>query len=169
MKKQSSHVRKPGLTTPRPAGLSREIFFRLADWANEALFHSMEDGVAFLNRDMVIQRANPTLERWYPHANPLAGRKCYEAFQQRQSPCTTCPVQKTLRTSQAVHETVPYLGSQGELLGWFDVFSFPLFDPQTGQLQGVIECVRDITAKKQHEREREAIASIASALRSTTV
>ena len=26
-----------------------------------------------------ILRVNPSMEKWYPHALPLVGKKCYEA------------------------------------------------------------------------------------------
>jgi len=121
------------------------------------IFSSIQDGISILDRDLVILRVNPTMERWYPHAAPLPGKRCHEAYHGRSEPCTVCPSRTTIRTGQAALEVVPRRGPRGEITGWLDLYSFPLVDAATGELQGLIEYVRDITERKQAEdRLRES-------------
>lgn len=115
------------------------------------LFASIQDGISILDPDLNVIRVNPTMERWYAHALPLTGKKCYEAYHGRQQPCPICPSAKTLHTGEAAYEVVAKVGPDGTIVGWFDLYSFPFVDRTTGQLKGVIEYVRDITARKQAE------------------
>ena len=116
-----------------------------------SIFSSILDGICVLDTDMHILRVNPTMEKWYAHALPLVGRKCYEVYHGRSAPCEVCPSLQTLQTGQAAYEVSPLRNETGEIIGWFDLYSFPLVDPATGQLQGVIEYVRDISVRKQAE------------------
>jgi diguanylate cyclase (GGDEF)-like protein/PAS domain S-box-containing protein len=116
-----------------------------------SIFASIQDGLSILDTDLNIVRVNPTLEQWYAHSLPLAGRKCYEAYHGRDRPCDVCPSRETLETGKAAFAVVPKSGPGGEVAGWLDLYTFPRMDPATGQLEGVIEYVRDITARKQAE------------------
>jgi diguanylate cyclase (GGDEF)-like protein/PAS domain S-box-containing protein len=116
-----------------------------------SIFASIQDGLSILDADLRIVRANPTMENWYAHNMPLAGRKCYEVYQGRAERCEVCPGRKTLDTGEAAFAVAPKRGPGGEIAGWLDLYTFPLIDTATGQLKGVIEYVRDITARKQAE------------------
>jgi hypothetical protein len=82
---------------------------------------------------------------------PLVGKICYEAYHSRSEPCEVCPTLKSLASGQSAYEVVPKRGPEGEIVGWLDLYSFPLFSQLSGKLRGVIEYVRDITAKKKAE------------------
>jgi PAS domain S-box-containing protein len=118
-----------------------------------SVFSSILDGISVLDNELNIIRVNPTMERWYAYALPLVGKKCYQAYHGRTESCEICPTLDTLASGRASHEVVPRRGSGGEINGWLDLYSFPLFDVETGQLQGVIEYVRDITEHKKAEDE----------------
>lgn len=115
------------------------------------IFASIQDGISILDTDMRIVRVNETMERWYAHAQPLVGKKCYEAYHGRSRPCEVCPTKRTLETGEGANDVVPFTGPGGKALGWIDLYSFPLRDPDTGALIGVIEYVRDITARRRAE------------------
>jgi PAS domain S-box-containing protein/putative nucleotidyltransferase with HDIG domain len=115
------------------------------------VFSSVQDGISVLDRDLNILLVNPKMDEWYHHAVPLAGKKCYAAYHGRDKPCDICPTVKTLATGKSAHEYVPMQGAQGEILGWLDLYSFPMFDPATGKVKGVIEYVRDISDQKKIE------------------
>lgn len=120
------------------------------------IIDSIQDGISILDRDLTILRVNRTIEKWYPHALPLVGKKCYQAYHLKNKKCDICPTTKTLTTGKAAQEVVPLTGPEGEIRGWLDLYSFPLLDPMTGQMKGVIEYVHDITEKKQAQEAAEA-------------
>ena len=124
-----------------------------------SVFMSIQDGVSVLDCDMNIVRVNATMEKWYAHAMPLVGKKCYQAYHSHSFPCKACPTMQTLKTKKASFQVVTKRGSHGKITGWLDLYSFPLFDTATGEMTGVIEYVRDITARKKAEKDSERLNS----------
>lgn len=116
------------------------------------IFSSIQDGIGVLDKDMNIIRVNPTAERWYPHAAPFVGKKCYEAYHGRSERCENCPAWRTLNTGESAYEVMSKHGPAGKEVGWLEIYSFPMIDTTTGQMGGVIEYVRDITQRKQAEK-----------------
>jgi PAS domain S-box-containing protein len=117
------------------------------------IFHSIQDGLSVLDLDFTILRVNQTMEEWYAHARPLAGKKCYEAYHLRKTVCDICPTRKTLLTAKAAFEVVPKVGPGGEMVGWLGLYSFPFVDQASGRMKGVIEYVRDITEQERAEEQ----------------
>jgi len=118
-----------------------------------SIFCSIQDGISILDTEMNIIRVNPAMEKWYSHALPLAGKKCYKAYHGSNTLCQICPTTKALKTMESAYEVVPRRGEGGRITGWLDLYSFPLFDQKTGQIIGCIEYVRDITERKKVEDE----------------
>jgi two-component system, cell cycle sensor histidine kinase and response regulator CckA len=116
-----------------------------------SIFTSIQDGLSILDNEFNIVRVNPTMERWYSHAMPLVGKKCYEAYHGRSQRCEVCPTYQTINTGKGAYEVVPKAGARGEIVGWLDLYSFPLIDKVTGKMRGFIEYVRDISDRKQAE------------------
>ncbi len=117
------------------------------------IFDSIQDGLSVLDLDFTILRVNQTMEEWYAHARPLAGKKCYEAYHLRKTVCDICPTRKTLLTAKAAFEVVPKVGPDGKAVGWLGLYSFPFVDQASGRMKGVIEYVRDITEQKRAEEQ----------------
>ena len=113
-----------------------------------SLFVSIQDGVSVLNRDLVIEMVNPTIERWYAKSMPLVGKKCYEAYRGRSEPCDACPTLKTIRTGRTANERIRKMGADDGNEGWLDVFSFPMLNETTGEVERVIEYLRDVTEEE---------------------
>jgi len=116
-----------------------------------SIFESIQDGISILDKNLTIIRVNSAMEKWYQHVMPMVGKRCFEAYHERHEPCEVCPSQRTLKTGEAAYEVVPKRGPKGEIIGWLDLFSFPLLDITTEEMQGVIEYVRDITERKKAE------------------
>lgn len=116
-----------------------------------SIFESIQDGVGIIDKDMNIIGINPTSRKWYPHASSFIGRKCYEVYHGRSERCEVCPSWQTLNTGESAHEVIPKHGPGGKEVGWLEIYSFPLIDSKTGQMNGVIEYVRDITERKKVE------------------
>ncbi|MFZ3384972.1 MAG: PAS domain S-box protein [Candidatus Methanoperedens sp.] len=119
----------------------------------ETIFASIQDGIGIIDKDMNIIGVNKTAERWYPHAVPIIGKKCYEAYHKRKERCEICPASETLKTGKSAYNVVPKHGPGGKEVGWLEIYSYPLIDKTTGSMKGIIEYVRDITERKRVEEE----------------
>jgi PAS domain S-box-containing protein len=129
------------------------------------IFSSIRDGISILDHELRIVRVNPAIEEWYAHQMPLVGKKCYEAYHLRNEPCEKCPSSTTIATGEPKVETVPKIGPNGKIDGWFELYSFPLIDEKSSELKGVIEYVRDITDRKVAEDElKETYAKLKMAI-----
>ena len=140
------------------------------------VFASIQDGISVLDTNLNIVRVNPTIGKEFEDKAPLVGKKCYEVYHGRTSPCDACPTCRTIETGKADYEVVPKTGPGGKVVGWIDLYSFPLIDDTTGKLKGVIEYVREITdanarkaAEKNHaESPKESADNEAPAVVTTT-
>jgi PAS domain S-box-containing protein len=119
------------------------------------IFSSIQDGISILDENMNIIQVNPVMEKWYSHAMTLIGKKCYRAYHNRNKRCEVCPTYQTLKTGKATYEVVPKRDSEGEVVGWLDLYAFPMLDTKTGKINGVIEYVRDITEQKMAQKALE--------------
>jgi PAS domain S-box-containing protein len=121
------------------------------------IFDSIQDGLCILDCDLNILRVNPAIEK-LAHTSVLAGKKCYEVYHSRWEPCDDCPVRKTLRTGEPAHKVVTLTPPDGSTL-FMEIHAFPVLNPATGQVDRVIEYVRDVTERQQAKEalEEEAI------------
>jgi PAS domain S-box-containing protein len=115
------------------------------------IFASIQDGISILDRELNIIRVNPTMEKWYRQSMPLVGKKCYKAYHGTSAPCETCPALHVIKTGKSSFDIIPRRDAEGEIIGWLNLFSFPLIDTATGEMMGVIEHVRDITDQRRAE------------------
>jgi len=129
----------------------------------QCVFDAIRDGVAVLDRELNIVRVNPWMEWMYAARMPLVGRKCHEVLRNRSTPCPGCPCVPALETGDGHSEVIPYPSAE-EPTRWIELSAFPLRDTQ-GEVIGIIEHVKDITARKRMEdalRRSERIHRIVS-------
>jgi PAS domain S-box-containing protein len=125
----------------------------------EAIFDSIRDQLSIRAPDYQIQRVNrAVIEKYHTTFEELIGRKCYEAYYQRDLPCEKCPVTVTLETKQpaSVVQKNPTIDST------LHIFSYPILD-EKGDLLSVIEYSRDVTEEQRlHEQliQSEKLAGI---------
>jgi len=111
------------------------------------VFTSIQDGISVIDRDMTLLRVNRTMELWYPDSVPLVGKKCYETYHGRSERCETCPSYETLISGKPAQGIVARTDNRN-ITAWYELFSYPLINSATGEMNGVIEYVRNITGKK---------------------
>jgi PAS domain S-box-containing protein len=128
-------------------------------WEDEgflsSIFASIQDGMTIMDLNFSILQANPSMEKWYPHALPLVGKKCYQAYHGQDYPCRPCPAHRAILTGKPQSGTMALKGVHGKISGWLEVYSFPWRNNFNGKVQGVINNIRDITYRLQVEDEIE--------------
>lgn len=117
------------------------------------VFDSIADGVCVLDKDLQVIRLNRTLEKWYPHSRPLTGRACHEIFHDSTRPCPDCPSIQAIKKNEPCQKRVETLIHPNQKC-WLEVSAFPLRNVQ-GEVQGVVETVRDVTGAMQTEKRCE--------------
>lgn len=153
MTHSSKALKAPAGRRPAPHNLAQvEKTLREAERLLQAVFDGVRDGISVLDKDLTIVRANRTMEDWYPHAAPLRGKKCFDAYHLRSAPCQNCPTLKALRDGQPRMEEVPLTGPDG-VQGWLELYAYPMYDEE-GNLAGAVECVRNITTRRRAEAAR---------------
>ncbi len=115
------------------------------------MMHSILDGVVIMDADLTILEVNEKMTELYGESVSLIGKRCYEAFQKRTSPCENCPVLRSLETMKTRSKVIPWM-VDGHQKGWLEVFAFPLMDASSGEVEGVIEIFTDITERKELEK-----------------
>jgi PAS domain S-box-containing protein len=115
------------------------------------VFDGIQDGISVLDTDLRIIKTNKWIKQKHLNNLPLDGKKCYEAYQHRSSPCPRCPSLRTLSTGKVHFEEVA-VSFADDSNGWIRITSFPLKNNH-GVIVGVIEHVREITDQKKIEIE----------------
>lgn len=121
-----------------------EIFFH-------SVFDSIQDGITVLDTNMNIIKMNRAMELWYLPQQPYHGTKCYRTFHSLQTVCEGCPAQKALFSGKTETKMVPRGGPAGTP-GWIKLSAFPIVNSE-GKTIGVVEHVRNITARKKVEEK----------------
>jgi DNA-binding CsgD family transcriptional regulator/PAS domain-containing protein len=119
------------------------------------IFNTSPDGISILDLDLTILGVNTTMERWYAHAAPITGRKCYEVFHGRSEPCQSCPTMSCRSSGRPQTGIVPYEAAS-QVRGTQELSVFPLYD-DSGKLFCIIEYVREISDLTEEERTIEAL------------
>ncbi len=124
----------------------------------ESTFESIQDGISVLDPDLTIRYVNSVMKRWYPDSIPLEGKRCFHAYHARAEQCSPCPSLRCMESGRTETEVVAgNTRSGGEQ--WLELHSYPIKDPEDGGVTGVVEFVRDITARKKMEAELAASES----------
>jgi len=114
------------------------------------IFDAIQDGISVLDKDFNILRINNTMVKWYPHAIPFKGKKCYEIYHGRTERCEICPSIRALEKGSLQMDIVPLVES-GQSVGWLELYAFPILDAE-GNPSGIVEYVRNITERMEAEQ-----------------
>jgi len=153
--KHPSEENEPQGGSKKPLIAVSQQYLKLLDEKQflDEVFSGIQDGLVVMDMDLTIRLANPTVSSWYAHATPLVGKKCYEVFQGSDISCANCPNPVSIHTGKSVQEIIPRKNKEGETTGWLEIYNFPFVKPDTGEVKGVIQYMRDITGRKKAEDE----------------
>ncbi len=115
------------------------------------IFDGIQDGISVLDRDLTITQVNRWVEQSHVDHMPVVGKKCYEVYQQRKTPCPWCPTIRSLSTGEVHVEEVQVPLADGSFY-WTELSAYPIKD-ENGDVTGVIEHVKDISNRKRSEEE----------------
>ena len=115
------------------------------------IFDGIQDGISVLDPDLTITQVNAWIEKSHVRDMPLVGRKCYEVYQQRETPCPWCPSLRSLETGEAHVEEVHVPMGDGSFY-WAELSAYPIKD-EAGNVIGIIEHAKDISLRKQSEEK----------------
>jgi PAS domain S-box-containing protein len=115
----------------------------------EAIFDGIRDQLSIQAPDYRILRVNrAVIDHSKTSFKELFGRKCHEAYFQKNLPCEQCPVSMTIQTKQPASSIMRVSEDNTTL----QIFSYPILD-EKGNLVSVIEYMKDIT-KEQRLQEQ---------------
>jgi len=111
----------------------------------EAIFDGIRDQLSLQAPDYRILRLNKAVaEKHHSDYQALIGKRCYEAYCHRSSPCVGCPVTVTIQT----REPASFVMKNPEQETSLRISSYPILD-EKDNLVSVIEYIQDIT-EEQH-------------------
>ena len=116
------------------------------------ILNAIQDGISVLDTDFNILQVNRSMDSWYEGEYPLIGKRCFQAYHNRQSLCEVCPSKRVLETGIHQVDEVPF-ETNGTEKGWLEIHAYPLKD-DTGTVCGIVEYVRNITERKNGELAR---------------
>ena len=119
------------------------------------IFDGIAEGLSVLDEDFNIIQVNKWMQNMYSHKNNLVGKKCYSAYQDRESICPWCPSIVSFKTGNKKSNEVPYPNEKNPE-GWINLTAYPLKNKK-GEVIGIIESVQDITKQKKVQAEKERI------------
>ena len=129
------------------ARLQEEILCAKRDW--ELTFDAVPELVLVLDQDGIVQRANQAVADTLGLAfTQIVGKQCWEVMHGMSESCQDCPHHRSRESGQTERGDLeePRLGKV------FDAFCTPLRHPD-GTVQGSVVALRDITERRQLEKQ----------------
>lgn len=125
-----------------------------------ATIDALVDPLMIVNKNYEVLKTNQAMARFADGTDvrKIIGKKCFEVFAKRSSPCKGCKMQDA--ASQSTHQQFSLDHVKGDR--FFEASSQPIVD-QSGSIEGVVQVYRDRTeAKKLQEQlwQTEKLASI---------
>jgi PAS domain S-box-containing protein len=133
-----------------------------------AILEASIDRIRYVDKDMNVLWANKAAASGLEmSAEGLKGRRCYEVFISRNTPCEGCPTAKAIETGQlqrAVMHHTKIKGIEGE--SYWDTYCVPIKN-NAGEVVSYLQVSRNVTEQKQttdalHEKEETLRAILAA-------
>lgn len=121
---------------------NEQSFFESPD-VFKAILESIQDGVSVLDAHLSIKYMNASLRHIYAAEPEMIGKKCYEIYHSRKTPCRDCPCLKSLESRKPETSVVRYDQKNNEC-NWHQLFSIPVLNT-AGEVILIVEYIRDVT------------------------
>jgi PAS domain S-box-containing protein len=123
------------------------------------ILNSFTDLIIVVDRDLNIIWSNHVAVEFF--ATDPVGKKCYDVFHLRDTPCTTCHIEKCFEDGRSVENEVEYIGANGVRMDlWYT--AGVATRSEDGRPKSVIVVYRDITEKKLFQAETARTGQLAS-------
>ncbi len=127
-----------------------EEVLRESEGKLNAMLESIADNMSMMDKDLNIIWANETAKKYF--GKDLVGRKCYEVYHQRQSPCEPypCITLKAFQDGEIHRHETRVTDIQGQTK-FFECSANVALNNENGNPITVLEISRDITERRQME------------------
>jgi len=118
----------------------------------------VEDKLFVIDSEYRVNFANSAMRQSLPEGKPLVGKRCYEVFEGRNTPCSSplwkCPLTKVLQSGDPTAIISPDHTLSGETISnrYVKVTLYPLRDSQ-GDINAFAELRKDVTAERELENQ----------------
>jgi diguanylate cyclase (GGDEF)-like protein/PAS domain S-box-containing protein len=120
------------------------------------IFDSIRDPFCILDDEFHIIRVNKAYALLKnKRVDELIGRKCHEVFENRDTVCESCVVQKSFHSQDPCAKEKNITVREGTSV-WVEIYTYPILD-ESGNVSHVIEYTRDITERKKAEDEKRRL------------
>ena len=124
----------------------------LKDWLHNELFNRVPSSIAIINRKYNIVDANKNFTEEFGQCN---GKRCYEIFKGRQSPCLSCKADLVFADGKSRVSEERRLNRDGKYS--YYVVHFEPIKNKAGDILYVIEMSSNITETRLLQREHDII------------
>ena len=128
----------------------QEEKYRSLSQEYRVLLDNVPDGIVYLSPDYRIRWTNAAANRFFGlnGTTDSRGKTCHETFWKKDGSCPDCPVVRSIQTRRnEIGELSPELDERR-----FEIRAVPITG-ESGEVQGVIEIIRDITEHRRLEEQ----------------
>ena len=128
------------------------------DISLQGVMDGIEDKLFVIDREYRVSFANLAMGQVLPENKPFIGKRCYEIFEGRNSPCRSplwrCPLTKVLQSGNAtvIISPDPALNTETVSNRYIKIILYPLKDNQ-GNINAIAELRKDVTVERELENQ----------------
>ena len=128
------------------------------DISLQGVMDGIEDKLFVIDREYRVSFANLAMRQVLPENKPFIGKRCYEIFEGRNSPCRSplwrCPLTKVLQSGNAtvIISPDPALNTETVSNRYIKIILYPLKDNQ-GNINAIAELRKDVTVERELENQ----------------
>jgi PAS domain S-box-containing protein len=126
----------------------KELPAEIRTWIGRQLFEHVPNNIAVIDRDFNVVVANSNFKAVFGDA---AGKRCYEIYKKRESPCEHCMAARTFEDGKIRVNDEDGIDKDGRPAHYV-VHIAPVYD-EVGEIPYVIEMSYDLTETKSLQRE----------------